>query len=127
MKENSTKDITIKVLVSRQKDTTPSNITSIYRTSKLPDPPKFSGKLASGTTFKNWLVQVKNKLCGNSDHYQNEDLKVIYIAGLLEGNVLALVTSRLDPDNSLYYSNVKELYTHLFELYGDPNRTCNAC
>jgi hypothetical protein len=26
-------------------------------------------------------------------------LKVIYISGLLEGDVLTLITSRLDPDN----------------------------
>ena len=126
MKENSTKDATIEALVSRQRDATPSDVISAHRTSKLPDPPKFSGKLANGTTFENWLVQVKNKLRGNSDHYQSEDLKVIYVAGLLEGNALALVTSRLDPDNLLYYSTVTELYAHLLELYGDPNRTRNA-
>jgi Zinc knuckle len=96
------------------------------KTVKLPDPPKFSGKTATGTSFEHWLVQVKNKLRGNHDHFQTEDLKVIYVSGLLEGDVLALVTSRLDPDNAQYYTGIQELYTHLTELYGDPNRVKNA-
>lgn len=120
------KDATIEGLMLRQRDTTPSESGNVKRTTKLPDPPKFSGKLTNGTTFENWLVQVKNKLRGNSDHYPTEDLKVIYVTSLLEGNALALVTSRLDPDNSQYYQTVTDLYSHLLELYGDPNRTRNA-
>ena len=73
---------------------------------KLPDLPKFSGKTATSTSFENWLVQVKNKLYSNHDYFQTEDLKVIYISGLLERDALALVTSRLDPDNIQYYTGV---------------------
>jgi hypothetical protein len=119
---------TITGLASRQREASeaPSNSSSSTRTVKLPDPPKFSGKATNGISFENWLVQVKNKLRGNYDHFQTEDLKVIYVAGLLEGDALALTTSRLDPDNGQYYTDVKELYTHLTELYGDPNRVKNA-
>ena len=73
------------------------------RLAKLPDPLKFSSKLESGTTFEDWLVQVKNKLQGNHDHYAIEDIKVIYIASLLQGNALALVTPRIDKDYACYY------------------------
>jgi hypothetical protein len=122
----------IEGLLARQsRQSTPSNntsdaIASGKRSTKLPDPPKFSGKLESGTTFEDWLVQVKNKLRGNQDHYTTEDIRVIYVAGLLQGDALALVTPRLDPDHACYYGTVKELYRHLSELYADPNRAKNA-
>jgi hypothetical protein len=96
------------------------------RTTKLPHPPTFDGTTDSGIIFEDWLVQVKNKLRGNYDHYPTEDLKVIYVAGLLQGNALALIAPRLDEDNQGYYQTVKELYRHLQELYGDPNRERNA-
>ncbi|KAI9776491.1 MAG: hypothetical protein M1839_009525 [Geoglossum umbratile] len=32
------------------------------RTTKLPDPPLFNGSNKDGTTYDNWLIQLKNKL-----------------------------------------------------------------
>ena len=129
-KEALKQEALIEGLLARQSwQSTPSNNTkdaSSKRSTKLPDLPKFSGKLESGTTFEDWLVQVKNKLRGNQDHYTTKDLRVIYVAGLLQGDALALVTPRLDPDHACYYGTVKELYRHLSELYADPNRARNA-
>ena len=51
------------------------------RTTKLPDPPLFDGSCKDGTTYDNWLIQVKNKLRGNADAYPTEDLRIIYAAG----------------------------------------------
>ena len=62
---------------------TSNAIASSKRSTKLLDLPKFLGKLESRTTFKDQLVQVKNKLQGNQDHYTTEDIRVIYVAGLL--------------------------------------------
>jgi hypothetical protein len=39
---------------------------------------------------------------------------------------LALVTPRLDKDCQYAYLAVAELYTHLKELYSDPNKANNA-
>lgn len=130
-KENDQNKAVIAGLTTNQRQRDNSEVRSTVGSEKksirLPEPPKFSGKTtAAGTSFENWLVQVKNKLRGNHDHFPNEDLKVIYVSGLLEGDALGLVSSRLDPDNSQYYTDVKELYTHLTELYGDPNRVKNA-
>ena len=63
---------------------------------------------------------------GNHDHYATEDMKVIYVASLLEGNALALITPRMDKDYACYYQTMKELLGHLVELYADPNRAKNA-
>jgi hypothetical protein len=96
------------------------------RSVKLPDPPIFEGTTKDGITFDNWLVQIKNKLRGNSDAYQTEDLKIIYVSGRVGGHALALISPRLNQDGRHAYETVGELYTHLEELYGDPNKERNA-
>jgi hypothetical protein len=96
------------------------------RTTKLPDPPLFDGSLKDGTTYDNWLVQIENKLRGNADAYPTEDLKIIYVAGRVSGDALALISPRLRAANRHAYETVNELYEHLEELYGDPNKERNA-
>jgi hypothetical protein len=58
--------------------------------------------------------------------YPSESLKIIYVASRLTGTALALVTPRLDKDCQYAYLAVAELYTHLKELYSDPNKANNA-
>jgi hypothetical protein len=72
------------------------------------------------------LVQIKNKLYSNSDTYQTEDLKIIYISGRIGGHVLILISPCLNQDSRHIYETVRELYTHLEELYGNPNKECNT-
>jgi Zinc knuckle len=96
------------------------------RTVKLPDPPLFEGRIKDGITFDNWVIQVKNKLRGNSDSYPSEDLKIIYVAGRVGGDALALISPRLNTASRHAYETVAELYKHLDDLYGDPNKERNA-
>lgn len=108
---------------TRARSETPSSATRVVR---LPDPPLFAGYAEKNIAFDDWLVQIKNKLRGNADSYPTEELKIIYVAGRLEGTALSLVTPRLDADNHHAYQEVKELYEHLKELYADPNKAKNA-
>jgi hypothetical protein len=112
------------------RDNTPATNNSLTshgtgnRVAKLPDPPLFSGE--DRAMFDDWLVQIKNKLRGNHEMYPSESLKIIYVASRLTGTALALVTPRLDEDCQYAYLAVAELYTHLKELYSDPNKANNA-
>ena len=45
---------------------------------------------------------------------------------LLKEDTLALTSTRLDLDHPQYYGSELELYQHLQELYGDPNKEKNA-
>jgi len=96
------------------------------RSTKLPDPPLFDGSTKDGVTYDNWLIQVENKLRGNADAYPTEDLKIIYVAGRVSGDALTLISPRLRATNRHAYETVNELYEHLEELYGDPNKERNA-
>jgi hypothetical protein len=94
------------------------------RVAKLPDPTLFAG---DRTVFDNWLVQIKNKLQGNTDLYPSEDLKIIYVSSRLTGNTLALTNPRMNEDSPNRYRQLSEFYSHLKELYSDPNKMQNAC
>jgi hypothetical protein len=98
----------------------------IRRTTKLPDPPLFNGTSKDGITYDNWLIQLKNKLRGNLDAYPTEELRIIYAASRVSGDALALISPRLGADNHHAYTTTAELYEHLDELYGDPNKVRNA-
>ncbi|KAH0548129.1 hypothetical protein GP486_008142, partial [Trichoglossum hirsutum] len=69
----------------------------------------------------------ENKLRGNADAYLTEDLKIIYVAGRVSGDALALILPRLRATNQHAYETINELYEHLEELYGDLNKEHNAC
>ena len=45
---------------------------------------------------------------------------------LFDGKALTLISPRLDPGSQHVYQTVSELYNHLYELYGDPNKERNA-
>jgi len=86
----------------------------------------FNGAPKDSISFDNWLIQVKNKLRGNADSYSTEELKIIYAAGWVSGDALALISPRLNPNRQHAYETVQDLYDHLYELYGDPNKERNA-
>jgi hypothetical protein len=93
------------------------------RVAKLPDPTLFTGDC---TVFDNWLVQIKNKLRGNTNSYPSENLKIIYVSNRLTGNTLALTNPRIDEDSPNRYRQLSEFYSHLKELYSDPNKIQNT-
>jgi hypothetical protein len=93
---------------------------------KLLDSPLFDSSCKDKTTYDNWLIQVKNKLCRNADAYSTEDLQIIYAAGQVSGDALALISLQLDAANHYVYATVRELYKHLDKLYGDLNKEKNA-
>ena len=44
----------------------------------------------------------------------------------MSGNALALISPRLNATSCHAYTTLNELYEHLNELYGDPNKERNA-
>ncbi|KAH0538627.1 hypothetical protein GP486_008763, partial [Trichoglossum hirsutum] len=65
-------------------------------------------------------------LRGNADAYPTKDLKIIYVAGRVSGDALALISPCLQLTNRHAYEMINELYEHLEELYGDLNKERNA-
>ena len=94
------------------------------RSVKMPDPPLFS----DGKTMpvSQWITRMKNKLFANADHFETEELKMMYILSRTEG----LAAKHLDPrtrEGSLspFLSSTDMLLT-LKEVFDDPNRKLTA-
>ena len=121
---------TLTTVASRQVSETPSSLSNVPTKAKyyrLPDPTFFTGVVDKGAnSFDDWLVLIKNKIQANAELYPTEYMKIVYVAGRLQGNPLSLITARLDQDNTYAYQTVTELYDHLRELYSDPNKARNA-
>jgi hypothetical protein len=97
------------------------------RSTKLKDPEPLDGKFETGgLTFDNWLTKMKRKMKGNADHFDTEESRLTYVSSLVTGYAYTLIHPRLDPDHPTTYQTVNELYEHLFQLFGDPNRKKTA-
>jgi dipeptide/tripeptide permease len=72
------------------------------------------------------LVQIKNKLYSNSDTYQTENFKIIYISGYIGSYTFILISPYLNQDSRYIYETIGELYIHLEELYSNPNKEYNT-
>ena len=88
---------------------------------KLPDPPVFSGT-NSHVPFDDWKLRIQDKLTHNSDHYPSESFKIAYVVTRLGGEAsqhvtlkrreIALVTSKdlLDQLSNLYETPLPVIY-----------------
>ncbi|KAH0553042.1 hypothetical protein GP486_006764 [Trichoglossum hirsutum] len=81
---------------------------------------------AGGMPVLSELIQLKNKLQNNADAYPTKDLQIIYAAGYVSGDALALILPCLSATNCHAYETIDELYEYLYELYGDPNKERNT-
>jgi hypothetical protein len=72
------------------------------------------------------MILLQNKLKGNADSYPTDELQIIYASGRVGGNALALIAPRLAGASQYKYRTIEDFYTHMTELYGDPNKEHNA-
>jgi hypothetical protein len=98
------------------------------KSAKVSDPLKFSNDPTDKEcpAFKDWIIQVENKMAGNADWFPTETSKIIHIGGLLKGKAFSLCAVRLKQGNAMYPKSLQELYDYLVELFGDPDREQNA-
>src|ERR1700710_2259982 len=72
------------------------------------------------------MILLQNKLRGNSELYPTEELKIIYASGRVGGDAFTPIARRLVTTSQYAYCTIKDFYTHMTELYGDPNKERNA-
>jgi Retrotransposon gag protein len=95
---------------------------SIPRSEKVPDPPKYSGDRVGLRPF---LTHLKLKLSSDSELFPNEQKKLAYTVGRLEGpafnHLLPYVQS-----SGVNLENVTALMEVLETAFGDPDRVGSA-
>lgn len=99
---------------------TPTN----RRSTKLPDPPVFTGDKSA--KIEQWISKLKSKLRMNMDHYPTAIDQIAYVESRLDGAALDQVSPRLEEDSLRPFTAAAEIFEYLLGIYGDANRKQTA-
>ena len=89
---------------------------------KIPDPLKFHRKPAiDSILYKDWLLQIWNKLRANEAYMPNKFLKISYIVSLVADNALAQLRARLKDKATQLFTTAKKLLEVLTVAFENVN------
>jgi hypothetical protein len=91
---------------------------------KLPDPVSLSD--GKDPTFLSWKLQIQGKFRCNSDHYQNEEDKMLYLFNRTSGDAQKHLQPRYDEDSQTRFVSAKEMLDYLASIYVNPNAVRDA-
>ena len=95
---------------------------------RIPDPPIFHADLAKDTiTYRDWHLQMRNKLQANEAHMPTKSLKKSYVQSRVADNALAQLSTRLEKEATQSFATAKKMFDVLTASFGDTNRKRNAC
>ncbi len=73
------------------------------------------------STWNSWRVKMNNKLQTNVDHFDNENICIVYVISRLEDDAAEHIFAWHRHDASHSYISIYELFEHLKEIYDDQN------
>ncbi len=74
------------------------------------------------STWNNWRIKMNDKLQTNVDHFDNENICIIYVISRLENDAAEHIFARHQHDALHSYILINELFEHLKEIYDDQNK-----
>lgn len=97
------------------------------RVIKILDSPKFHKKPAINLIpYKNWLLQVKNKLRANKSYMPTEFYKMSYIQSLVANNALVQISTQIGDNAMWSFTTVKEMFDVLTARFNNLNEKKKA-
>ena len=78
-------------------------------------------------TYKDWHLQMKNKLQANEAHIPTGFLKKSYMQSRVADNALAQLSTYLEEEATRLFATAKEMFNVLTASFGDTNQKCNVC
>ncbi len=79
------------------------------------------------STWDSWRVKMNNKLQTNVDHFDNENICIVYVISRLEDDAAEHIFAWRWHDASHSYILIDELFEHLKEIYDDQNKNRKCC
>ncbi len=73
-------------------------------------------------TWDSWRVKMNDKLQTNVDHFDNENIYIVYVISRLEDDAAEHIFAQHHHDASHSYISIYELFEHLKEIYDDQNK-----
>ncbi len=74
------------------------------------------------STWDSWRVKINDKLQANVNHFDNENICIVYVISRLEGNAAEHIFAWYRHDALHSYILIDELFEHLKEIYDELNR-----
>ncbi len=74
------------------------------------------------STWDSWRIKINDKLQTNVDHFDNENICIVYVISRLEDDAVEHIFAWCHHDASHSYILIYELFKHLKEIYDKLNR-----
>ncbi len=78
-------------------------------------------------TWNSWRVKINDKLQTNINHFNNENICIVYVIFRLEDDAAEHIFAQCWHDASHSYISIDELFEHLKEIYNELNRNRKCC
>ena len=102
---------------------TPSITTTSHREQKIPDPPLFAGNRSKARA---WIIDIRLKLTADTQLFQTEQAKMIYINSCLERPVKDQIHPFIHDDLNFKFADANTMFSFLTSLYNDLDRRKSA-
>ncbi len=79
------------------------------------------------STWDSWRIKIDDKLQTNVDHFDNENICIIYVIFRLEDNAAEHIFAQHWHDALHSYISIDELFEHLKEIYDELNKNWKCC
>ncbi len=79
------------------------------------------------STWDSWRIKIDDKLQTNVDHFDNENICIVYVISRLENDAAEHIFAWHQHDASHSYISINELFEHLKEIYDELNRNRKCC
>ncbi len=74
------------------------------------------------STWNSWRIKIDDKLQTNVDHFNNENICIVYVISRLEDDAAEHIFAQRRHDALHSYISIDELFEHLKEIYDELNR-----
>ncbi len=74
------------------------------------------------STWNSWRIKMNDKLQTNVDHFDNENICIVYVISRLEDDAAEHIFAWHCHDASHSYISIYKLFEHLKEIYDDQNK-----
>ncbi len=79
------------------------------------------------STWDSWRVKIDNKLQTNVNHFNNENICIVYVISRLEDDAAEHIFAQHQHHASHSYISIDELFEHLKEIYDELNKNRKCC
>ncbi len=73
-------------------------------------------------TWDSWRIKINDKLQTNADHFDNENICIVYVISRLEDDFAEHIFAQHQHDALHSFILINELFEHLKEIYDKLNR-----